>query len=297
MKRRSYGRDLGLTLRMLLTTGLLGLLYVVFAVILFQVLNASILVMVVIIGGLALFQYYTSDKIALATSGAKVVEPEQAPELHAMVERLCALADLPKPRVAVIPTDMPNAFATGRSPKHSAVAVTEGLWRRLEPHEVEGVIAHELSHIANRDVLVMTLASFFAMLAGLLTRVGMFGGMMGGGRRDNSGGAPVWLIVLLVSILTYVLSFILIRTISRYREYSADRGAALITGAPENLMSALQKISSGIAQIPQRDLRQAEALNAFFIVPSVKELFATHPPMEKRLARLAEIAREMGRPV
>ena len=297
MKRRAYGRDLGLTLRMLLTTGLLGLLYVVFAVILFQVLDASLLVMVVIIGGLAFFQYFTSDKIALAASGAKVVEPDEAPELHAMVERLCAIADLPKPRVAVIPTDMPNAFATGRGPKHSAVAVTEGLWRRLEPQEVEGVLAHELAHIANRDVLVMTLASFFAMLAGLLTRMGMFGGMMGGGRRDNSGGAPVWLIVLLVSILTYVLSFILIRTISRYREFAADRGAALITGAPENLMSALQKISSGIAQIPERDLRQAEALNAFFIVPSVKELFATHPPMEKRLARLAEIAREMGRPV
>ena len=252
--------------------------------------------MVVIVGGLALFQYYTSDKIALATSGAKVVEPEEAPELHAMVERLCAMADLPKPRVAVIPTDMPNAFATGRSPKHSAVAVTEGLWRRLEPREVEGVLAHELAHIGNRDVLVMTLASFFAMLAGLLTRFGMFGGMMGGGRRDNGGGAPAWLIVLLVSILTYVLSFILIRTISRYREYAADRGAALITGAPENLMWALQKISSGIAQIPQRDLRQVEAMNAFFIVPSVRELFATHPPMEKRLARLAEIAREMGRP-
>jgi heat shock protein HtpX len=297
MKRRAYGRDLGLTLRMLLAGGLLGLLYVVFAVILFQVLDASIVVMVVIIGGLAFFQYFTSDKIALATSGAKVVEPEQAPELHAMVERLCALADLPKPKVAVIPTDMPNAFATGRSPKHSAVAVTEGLWRRLEPREVEGVIAHELSHIGNRDVLVMTLASFFAMLAALLTRVGMFGGMMGGGRRDSGGGAPAWLIVLAVSILTYVLSFILIRTISRYREYAADRGAALITGAPENLMSALQKISSGIAQIPQRDLRQAEALNAFFIVPSFKELFSTHPPMEKRLERLSQIAREMGRPV
>jgi heat shock protein HtpX len=297
MKRRAYGRDFGLSLRMLLTGGLLGLLYVVFAVVLFQVLDAGLLMMVVIVGGLALFQYFTSDKIALAASGAKVVEPEEAPELHAMVERLCAMADLPKPRVAVIPTDMPNAFATGRGPKHSAVAVTEGLWRRLEPQEVEGVLAHELAHIANRDVLVMTLASFFAMLAGMLTRFGMLGGMMGGGRRNDSGGAPVWLIVLLVSILTYVLSFILIRAISRYREYAADRGSALITGAPEHLMSALQKISSGIAQIPQRDLRQAEALNAFFIVPSVKELFATHPPMEKRMARLAEIAREMGRPV
>jgi heat shock protein HtpX len=219
-----------------------------------------------------------------------------------MVERLCALADLPKPRIALIDTDMPNAFATGRSPKHSAVAVTTGLWRRLEPREVEGVLAHELSHIANRDVLVMTLASFFAMLAGLLTRFGLYGGMFGGGRRDNQGGVPVWLIVLLVSIATYILSYLLIRAISRYREFVADRGAALITGAPENLMSALQKISGEIARIPQRDLREVESLNAFFIVPTnvgkaVSALFATHPPTEKRIARLAEIARQMGRPV
>jgi heat shock protein HtpX len=233
-------------------------------------------------------------------SGAKVVERDQAPELHDMVERLCALSDLPKPRVAIIDSDVPNAFATGRSPKHAAVAITTGLWRRLEPREVEGVLAHELAHIAHRDVLVMTLASFFAMLAGLLTRFAMYGGMMGGDRRDS--GPPVWLIVMLVSIVTYVLSFILIRTISRYREYSADRGAALVTGAPEYLMSALQKIASDIVRIPQRDLREVEAMNAFFIVPtsiksSVGELFATHPPMEKRIARLASIAREMGRPV
>jgi heat shock protein HtpX len=287
---------------MVLSTGLLGLLYVVFAVVLFEVLNAGVLVAVVIVGGLALVQYFTSDKLALAASGARVVERDDAPELHDMVERLCALADLPKPRIALIDTEMPNAFATGRSPKHAAVAVTTGLWRRLEPREVEGVLAHELSHIANRDVLVMTLASFFAMLAGLLTRFGLYGGMFGGGRRDNQGGVPVWLIVLLVSIATYVLSYLLIRAISRYREFAADRGAALITGAPENLMSALQKITGDIARIPQRDLRQAEALNAFFIIPTnvgrtVSQLFATHPPTEKRLARLAEIAREMGRPV
>jgi heat shock protein HtpX len=302
MKRKAFGRDAGLTARMVLSTGLLGLLYVVFAVVLFEVLNAGVLVAVVIVGGLALVQYFTSDKLALAASGARVVERDDAPELHDMVERLCALADLPKPRIALIDTEMPNAFATGRSPKHAAVAVTTGLWRRLEPREVEGVLAHELSHIANRDVLVMTLASFFAMLAGLLTRFGLYGGMFGGGRRDNQGGVPVWLIVLLVSIATYVLSYLLIRAISRYREFAADRGAALITGAPENLMSALQKITGDIARIPQRDLRQAEALNAFFIIPTnvgrtVSQLFATHPPTEKRLARLAEIAREMGRPV
>jgi heat shock protein HtpX len=302
MKRRSYGRDAGLSLRMLLTGSLLGLLYVIFAVVLFQVLSVGLVPMLVIVVGLAFFQYFTSDKLALAASGAKVVERDQAPALHDMVERLCAMADLPKPRVAVIDTDVPNAFATGRSPKHAAVAVTRGLWDRLEPHEVEGVLAHELSHIGNRDVLIMTVASFFAMLAGLLTRFGIYGGMFGGGRDRDSGGAPVWLIVLLVSIVTYFLSQILILAISRYREFAADRGAALITGAPENLMSALQKISSDMFRIPQRDLREVESMNAFFIIPaSVKgaasQLFMTHPPLEKRLAALAEIAREMGRPV
>jgi heat shock protein HtpX len=301
MKRKAFGRDFGLSSRIVLTSFLLGLLYVVFAVVLFQVLSVGLVPMLLIVVGLALFQYYTSDKLALAASGAKVVTPEQEPELHAMVDRLCALADLPKPKVAVIPTEVPNAFATGRSPKHAAVAVTQGLWRRLEPQEVEGVIAHELSHIANRDVLVMTLASFFAMLAALLTRVGLFSGMFGGGR-SRDGGTPIWMVVLLVSVVTYVISFVLIRTISRYREYAADRGSALITGAPEQLMSALQKIASDIVRIPQRDLREVEGMNAFFIIPtsvksSVGELFATHPPLEKRLARLADIAREMGRPV
>jgi heat shock protein HtpX len=298
MKRRSYGRDAGLTLRMVATSGLLGLLYVVFGAVLISYLNVGILPMVLIIGGIALVQYYTSDKLALRASGAKVVSEEEAPQLHAMIERLCAMADLPKPKVAVIDTDVPNAFATGRNPKNAAVAVTTGLWQRLEPREVEGVLAHELSHIANRDVLIMTLASFFAMLAGLLSRWAFF---FGGGDRDRNG-PPVWLIVFLVSILTYFLSYILIRTISRYREYAADRGAALITGAPENLMSALQKIASGIASIPQRDLREVQSMNAFFIVPtnlrsSFGELFLTHPPLEKRLAALARVAREMGRPV
>jgi heat shock protein HtpX len=281
---------------------LLGLLYVVFAVVLFSVLNVGLVFMLVIIGALAFFQYFTSDKLALAASGAKVVERDQAPELHAMVERLCAMADLPKPRVAVIDTDVPNAFATGRSPKHAAVAVTRGLWQRLEPQEVEGVLAHELSHIANRDVLVMTVASFFAMLAGLLTRFGLYSGMFGGGRSRDNNAVPVWLIVLLVSVVTYFLSQILILAISRYREFAADRGSALITGAPEHLMSALQKIASDMFRIPQRDLREVESMNAFFIIPtSVKsatsQLFLTHPPLEKRLAALSEIAREMGRPV
>src|SRR5438132_861877 len=299
MKRKAYGRDAGLSARMLLTTFMLGALYVVVAVVLFNVLNVGLAPMLVIVLGLAFFQYYTSDKIALAASGAKVVTAEQAPELHAMVERLGAMADLPKPKIAIVPTDVPNAFATGRSPKHAAIAVTEGLWRRLDPKEVEGVLAHELSHVANRDVLVMTVASFFAMLAALLTRFGLYAGMWGGGgNRDNNNGPPIWLIVFAVSLLTYLISFILIRMISRYREYAADRGSALITGTPEYLMSALQKISSQMTLIPQRDLRQVEGMNAFFIVPTgIKsafgELFMTHPPLEKRIARLAEISRDM----
>jgi heat shock protein HtpX len=305
MQRKAYGRDAGLSLRMLLTSFLLGLLYVGFALVLFYIFNAGLVLMVVIVVSLAFFQYFTSDKLALAASGAKIVDEGQAPELHAMVERLAAMADLPKPRVAIVPTDVPNAFATGRNQKHAVVAVTEGLMNRLEPKEIEGVLAHELTHIANRDVLVMTVASFFAMLAALLTRFGLYAGMFGGfgGNRDsNNNSIPVWLIVVLVSMVTYVVSWVLIRTISRYREYAADRGSALITGAPEYLMSALQKISSQITQIPQRDLREVAGMNAFFIIPaSVKErtaeLFMDHPPLEKRLARLAEISREMGRPV
>jgi heat shock protein HtpX len=302
MKRKSYGRDAGLSLRMLFTSFLLGLLYVIFAIVLLQYLNVGLVPMLVIVIGLAFFQYYTSDKLALKAAGAKIVERDQAPELHDLVERLCAMADLPKPKVAIVDTDVPNAFATGRSPKHAAVAVTSGLWRRLDKEEIESVLAHELSHVANRDVLVMTLASFFAMLAALLTRFGLYAGMFGGGNRNNNNSTPVWLIIFVASLLTYVISFILIRTISRYREYAADRGSALITGAPENLMSALQKISSQITMIPDRDLREVAGMNAFFIIPtSVKqrtaELFMDHPPLEKRLAALEKIAREMGRPV
>src|SRR6266540_434949 len=303
MKRKAYGRDAGLSLRMLFTGALLGALYVGFAVVLFQVLNVGLVPMILIVVGLAFFQYYTSDKLALLAAGAKVVSEQEAPDLHAMVERLSAMADLPKPRIAVVDTDVPNAFATGRNPKHAVVAVTTGLWRRLEPQEIEGVLAHELSHVANRDVLVMTVASFFAMLAGIMMRFGFYGGIFSGGRSNNeNNGVPIWIIILLVSLVTYVISYILIRAISRYREYAADRGSALITGAPEHLMSVLQKIASRITQIPQQDLREVAGMNAFFIIPtSVKragaELFMTHPPLEKRLARLADIAREMGRPV
>jgi heat shock protein HtpX len=305
MKRKAYGRDAGLTLRLLLTSSLLGLLYVAFGLALFYVFNAGLVLMIIIVAGLAIFQYYTSDKLALAASGAKVVGPDEAPQLHAMVERLAAMAELQKPRVAIVDTDVPNAFATGRNQKRAVVAVTRGLWDRLDEKEIEGVLAHELTHIANRDVLVMTVASFFALLAALLTRFGLYAGFFGGfgGNRDNNNNSvPVWLIVVVVSVVTYFLSWILIRTISRYREYAADRGSALITGAPEYLMSALQKISSQMTLIPQRDLREVEGMNAFFIIPTrvkegISELFLDHPPLEKRLAALEQIAREMGRPV
>ena len=243
MKRKSFGRDRGLTLRILATSGLLGLLYLAFALVLINLLNVGLAAMLVIVLGLAAVQYWTSDKLALAAAGAKVVSAEEAPEVHAIVERLCALAGLPKPRIALVDTDVPNAFATGRSPKHAAVAVTTGLLRRLDPPEVEAVLAHELSHIANRDVLIMTVASFFALLAAVLTRFGLYAGLFGGGygdRRDNNNQVPVWLIVFVVSVVTYAISFVLIRTISRYREFAADRSSALITGAPENLMSVLQ---------------------------------------------------------
>jgi heat shock protein HtpX len=290
MQRKSYGRDFGLSARMGLTLFLFGALYVGLFALLLQS-GVSIGFAILIGAGGPLVQWYFSDRIALAASRAKIVSPEEAPELHAMVDRLCAMAELPKPRVAVIPTDVPNAFATGRSPKHSAVAVTEGLWNRLEPHEIEGVLAHELSHIGNRDVSVMTFASVISNIAAMIM-------WFGGGLGRNREGPPIWLIALVV----YFISYFLILALSRYREFNADRGAALITGAPENLMSALQRIAGDMLKIPQRDLRQVEGMNAFFIVPtnwkkSVGSLFLTHPPLEKRLARLAVIAQEMGRPV
>jgi len=305
MKRKAYGRDFGLSARMSLTLFLLGLLYVGFALVLFYVLHTTVVVLVLIVVGLAFFQYYTSDKLALKASGARIVSPEEAPQLHATIERLAAMANIQKPRVAIIDSDIPNAFATGRNQKHAVVAVYRGLLDRLDENEVEGVLAHELTHIVNRDVFVMTLASTFAMLAALITRFGLYAGFFGGfggNNRDNNNGIPVWLVIVAVAFVTYVVSWILIRTISRYREYAADRGSAVITGAPEYLMSALQKITGQMAVIPQKDLREVQALNAFFIIParvkgSISELFMDHPPLEKRLAALEQIAREMGRPV
>ena len=275
---------------MTLTLFGLGLIYVLFIGVLIAAGTSAILILV-IAGGFALVQIFFGDKIALAAMKAKVTEPHEAPDLHATIERLCQLSDLPKPRVAVARTDLPNAFAAGHSRKTATVCVTTGLMERLDARELEGVIAHELSHIGNRDVIVMTVAGFLATVAGLLVRFGVYSGMMGGGRsRDNS--AAVFLVVILVSIVVYVLSFLLLRALSRYREYAADRGAAVITGAPAQLASALQKISGAMSRIPTQDLRAAEGMNAFFIMPAVSRGFslssiiATHPPTEKRIERL-----------
>jgi heat shock protein HtpX len=294
-RRRTLDRDPGLVARMTMTMFLLGLIYVVFFVVLAQAFNLGLIPIIILGGGLLFVQYWTSDKIALRAAGARIVSQAEAPELHAVVQRLCMTAGLPMPRVAIVPTDMPNAFATGRSPKHAAVAVTQGLLDRLEPHELEGVIAHELSHVAHRDVAVMTLASFFAMVAGFITRWGFFfGGGFGGDDDNNSGNAFV--VVLLVSIVVYALSFILIRTLSRYREFSADRGAAILTKSPSSLASALVKISGAMERIPQKDMRLAEGLNQFFIIPAglksgLSNLFSDHPPLEARLEQLRRLER------
>jgi heat shock protein HtpX len=274
---------------MLLTMFLLGALYVVFIAVLLAA-GAGVVTMVVIIGALSLAQLFFSDKLALAAMGAKVVTPEQAPGLHAMIERLCIQADLPKPRIAVADTDVPNAFAMGRSQKNAVVCATTGIMNILEPHELEGVMAHELTHVKNRDVLVMTMASFFASIAAMITQFGFFFGGFGGNDDDNGPGFAV---VLLVSFAVYVISFFLMLALSRYREFGADRGSAIITGRPSALASALMKLSGAMQRVPDQDLRQVGRMNAFFIVPtsvkkSVATLFMTHPPMEARIARLQE---------
>ncbi len=300
MQNEAYGRDRGLVTRQFLTIFLLGLLYVVFFAVMISLFKVNLIFAIVLIGALGFFQYFSSDKLALKASRAQVVTPEQAPELHAMVERLAETAGVPKPKVAIIPTAAPNAFATGRSPKHSAVAVTQGLLDRLEPAEIEGVLAHELSHVRSRDVTTMTIAGFFSMLASYLTQMALFSSMFGGRSRD-SNGTPVYLIVIVVAVATYILSYVLILSLSRYREFAADRGSARITGAPEQLMSALRKIASDMTRIPQKDLREMQGMNAFYIIPtnvksSFSQIFLTHPPLEKRLERLGAIAAEMGRP-
>lgn len=295
--------DPGLTARMLLTMLLLGAVYLFFISVLLAY-GANTTTIFLVVGIMLAAQYYLSDKLVLWSTGAREVSPEEAPELHDIVGRLAAMADLPKPRVAIMPSDVPNAFATGRNPKSAVVAVTSGLMRRLSRPEVEAVLAHEVTHIRNRDVAVITIASFFATVAAFLTRqmmwLGYWGVPMGGDRRDErGGGAYAWMVIYLVSLLVYFVSYLLIRALSRYREYAADRGAAYLTGAPSNLASALIKISGVMDRIPSRDLRQAEALNAFFIVPalrgsSIAELFSTHPSLENRLAYLRKLELELA---
>ncbi len=277
------------------------LLYVVIAITLVWV-GVNALFVLVFSAALLWAQWYFSDSMALKAMRAREVTPEQAPQLHGIIDRLCAMADLPKPRVAIADTDIPNAFATGRSPNRSAVCVTTGLLRRLDQEELEGVLAHELSHVAHRDVTVMTVASFAAIVAGIMLRSAMWGSM--GNRRDQNG-AMVFMVIMLVSILVYAVSFLLTRTLSRYRELAADRGGALLTGNPAGLARALQKITGDMGQIPTKDLRAMEPVNAFAIAPAMhsgakqevdlSSLFSTHPPLEKRLENLAQIAAQLGR--
>jgi len=300
MARHSrYVADRGLTTRMVTTMFLIGLLYVVLVGVLVALLGNAWPFVLVIAGALFIAQFWFSDKIAAFSMGAHEVTPQQAPELHGAVDRLCALADMPKPRVAIADSDVPNAFATGRNRENALVCATTGLMRRLEREELEGVLSHELSHVAHRDVAVMTIASFLGVLAGIMTRVALWGGISRSAGRDNNGVGLLLLLVPLVSAVVYVISFLLTRLLSRYRELSADRAGALLTGRPSSLASALTKISGDMARIPTKDLRKAEPYNAFFFVPafsgeSIASLFSSHPTLEKRLEQLGRISSQLG---
>src|SRR5215469_2622778 len=323
MARTRYAPDRGLTVRMTVTMFLLGLVFVAFVVGIILILTAVhasgaaiVLFALVFGGGSAIASLFYSDKIALAAAGARVVTPQEAPELHGIVDRLCALADMDKPRVAIAPTHMANAFATGRNSKNSVLCVTQGLIDGrldLTREELEGVLAHELSHVAHKDVQVMTVASLLAIVAGLLVRFAFYSELFGGGRRSNNNqnALPVLLIIMLVSAVVYAVSFLLIRLLSRYRELAADRSGALLTGQPSALASALQKVAGGMNRIPTQDLRSAEPLNAFYFAPAMKlargggrdgrgtgpslaNLFSTHPSLEKRLDQLAKIQHQLG---
>jgi heat shock protein HtpX len=310
-RARNVPSDHGLSVRMFITGLLLVVLYGGFIAILYAV-GVSFVLIIVIAIALLFGQYWFSDKVALWSMHGRLVTPEEAPELHGMIDRLCALADMPKPRVAIADTDMPNAFATGRSPKAAVVCATSGLLRRLDEPEVEAVLAHELSHVAHRDVAVMTIASTLGIVAGLVTRMmlyaGLFGGMGGrGGRSNNQGGGQIVLMemaIMLVSIVVYAISFLLTRALSRYRELAADRSGAILIGRPSVLAAALVKVTGEISRIPTRDLRKAEAFNAFFFTPaltqgrngfSISTLFSTHPTLERRLAQLAQLEAQLGR--
>jgi len=278
---------------MLTTLFLLGAVYVVFVGVLFAA-GLDGITIGLIACALAAVQFFSSDKLAMHAMGAREVTPQEAPELHAMIERLCIQADLPKPKVAVAYTEMPNAFALGKSQKSATVCATTGIMKMLSPAELEGVIAHELAHVKNRDVMIMTIASFFASVAATILQFGFFFG--GGGGDDDEG--PSFFVVILVSLAVYVVSFFLMMSLSRYREFVADRGAALFTGRPSALASALRKISSGMDRLPQQDLRVANELSAFFIASPkkvVSGLFATHPPMEKRIEQLMRLEAELQR--
>jgi heat shock protein HtpX len=321
MARTRYTPDRGLIARMSVTMFLIGLVFTAFIIaivlLLTQYSNVSsggIVFIAVLLGaGISFGSYYWSDKIALSTAGAQLVSPQDGPmaaELHGVIDRLCALADMPKPRVAIAPTtDMPNAFATGRNSKVAVVCVTKGLMLRLDTNELEGVLAHEMSHVAHKDVAVMTIASFLGIMAALLVRFAFYSELFGGGGRDRRSGndqnaLPVVLIVMLIGIVVYAISFLLIRLLSRYRELSADRSGALLTGQPSALASALVKVSSEMARIPTRDLRTAEPLNAFYFIPaltsgrrqlSLSNLFSTHPSLERRLAELDKISKQLSK--
>ncbi|MFD4226252.1 zinc metalloprotease HtpX [Streptomyces sp. NPDC058545] len=298
--RSRYAPDHGLTTRMVTTMFLIGLLYVVLVGVLLAVLRGAWPIILIFTGGLFIAQFWFSDRIAAFSMGAREVTPEEAPELHGTIDRICALANMPKPRVAIARSDVPNAFATGRGEKSALVCATTGLLRRLEPEELEGVLAHEMSHVAHRDVAVMTIASFLGVLAGIVTRVALWGGFSRNRSSDPVGIAIM--LIPLISAVVYCLSFLLTRLLSRYRELSADRAAALLTGRPSALASALTKVSGQMARIPTEDLRKAEPYNAFYFVPafsskeSLSRLLSSHPTLEQRLDQLARISAELARP-
>jgi heat shock protein HtpX len=298
-----------------LTMFLLGLVFVALVVALVFILQAfgvgsgAIIFFAVLLGGgMAFGSLFWSDKVALRASGAREVTPQEAPQLHGIIDRLCALADMPKPRVAIAQSDMPNAFATGRNTKNAVVCVTTGLLQRLDDKELEGVIAHEMSHVAHKDVVVMTIASFLGIMAALLVRFAFYGELFGGGGRGRGGGnnngnaGLMFLVVAAVGVVVYAVSFLLIRLLSRYRELAADRAGALLTGQPSALASALTKVSGAMSAIPTKDLREAQALNAFYFAPALKAnqvslstMFSTHPSLERRLRQLSEISAQLGR--
>jgi heat shock protein HtpX len=303
MARTRFASDSGLTVRMTTVMFLLGGVFVALVVVVMLVLPAGYAPIIAVIGlGIAWGQWYFSDTVAMKAMRAREVTPEEAPELHAMIDRLVALADMPKPRVGVADMSVPNAFATGRSPERSVVCVTTGILGLLTADEMEAVLAHELSHVAHRDVTVMTVASTAGIVAGMLTRGAQYGALFGSGRRDNNNnGVPTWIIVLGVSLVVYAISFFLTRVLSRYRELCADRSGAYLTMKPQALASALQKISGGMSAVPEADLRATSSMNAFFIAPAIKgvslsQLTSTHPSLEQRLEQLAKIQAELGRP-